>query len=364
MENGDFSVLNSEHGYVAFRVGMGLFNVVTAAAWASDRQVFLGCVSGAVYLATFHVTPCPTKKMVHLVEVLHELISAVCALSYDAKTKLLAVGYHDRVAVWRQIPGKRRSTWEIVDFHRVRPSHIATGINSLHFFGPDTRLLVCSELGVTVWSQEKKLTPVDMDDEVHRIAGSAISSNGSMLAAWTLDDTITILPLSPQGPLTILAQKHSLVSGRGRYSVISRTLIAFTDDHNVVYGTFDGSVVVIGYDGELLQKLTYEMHCTKAIVTNRDTLYAAFTDSVGLTTLVAYSNKDVKKRVFDVPHPEPAFYFFYDVFEESSDVQSSIIMPLLLLLVAVFLITWAMYAWHAESQSQRQACDPFCGIRL
>ncbi|KAG8731101.1 hypothetical protein FRC10_002043, partial [Ceratobasidium sp. 414] len=47
-DNGDLVVLCSAYGQIYFHVGMGRQNHATAIAWATDSQIIVGCVSGAV----------------------------------------------------------------------------------------------------------------------------------------------------------------------------------------------------------------------------------------------------------------------------------------------------------------------------
>ncbi|KAG8787134.1 hypothetical protein FRC12_015868 [Ceratobasidium sp. 428] len=145
-DDGDLAVL-SMNGYVHFRVGMGVPHMVTSVTWVGNRQIALGCVDGAIYMATFSAEPHPTEKTVRVTEIVHDNMSAVHALAYDANSKLLAARYQNCVAVWRQTPGKHSPTWTIVDSCLVQPDRARVSVGLLHFFGPDAHLLIGSELG-------------------------------------------------------------------------------------------------------------------------------------------------------------------------------------------------------------------------
>ncbi|KAG8791219.1 hypothetical protein FRC12_009841 [Ceratobasidium sp. 428] len=358
-DDGDFTVL-STNGYVHFRVGMGVPHMVTSATWVGDRQIALGCVDGAIYMATFSTEPHPTEKTVRITEIVHDNTSIVHALAYDAGSKLLAVRYENCVAVWRQVPGKHALTWTIVDSCLIQPNRTRVSIKLLHFFGPDARLLIGSELGFMTWSLKAGLTRLDIRDKVSDVASSAVSFDGSMLAVSAPDYLVTTWSLSHQGPCNPVSYEHSLRSAGEWHPFTPRAPIAFTCDEYIVYGTYDRTIIIMGQGGELIEILTCAAHI-RAIVARGDMIYASLNDAYGVVTTVAYSNKKSRQNEFNDSETKPTtstskqvptFYRLDEVFEAPSYSRGqSQCMVYIICPVIIFFAMWLVRGRSVEGRA-------------
>ncbi|KAG9094405.1 hypothetical protein FS749_012533 [Ceratobasidium sp. UAMH 11750] len=126
---------------------MGPLSYITAAAWANNQQIYLGCLDGATYMATLSTKPEPMEKLIHITELVHKFILPVRAMVFDAEAKLLVLGYSNYIAVWRKVVHRHTIRWESLDFRRICSDDIPARVNSLHFFGPDKHLFIGSDSG-------------------------------------------------------------------------------------------------------------------------------------------------------------------------------------------------------------------------
>ncbi|KAG9094643.1 hypothetical protein FS749_012090, partial [Ceratobasidium sp. UAMH 11750] len=258
----------------------------------------------------------PTEKQVKLALIVHEFISPVCAIAFNADEKLLALGYSNYVAIWRKVMVRRVIRWESLGCFRIQPDETPAVINSLHFFGPDKHLFVGSKSGSGIWSLKGGLTPLDDQTEMScKIGNLVLASDDSMIVVSTLDQSILIYPFSPQCPITTLARKYLLESGQEWGTFEPYTPVALLKNRTVVCGTLDGTVAMLKYDGQCLQKLTRVAHCTRAIVTFKDTIYILFNSAVGVVSLAAYINNDAQEIAFEENPAHPPFYRFNEVYK-------------------------------------------------
>ncbi|KAG8778038.1 hypothetical protein FRC12_025209 [Ceratobasidium sp. 428] len=255
-DNGDFVVLRSAYGRIYFHIEMGRQNFITAIVWATDWQIILGCFNGAIYTATLTENPSPVENRVALRNLLHDEDSPVRALAWDPNRKRLAVGYAKHVSVWQRIHDKRPRVWEVLDeFCAPSVDFNASGQVLSLWFSRTGTLVAELETGTIVWSSNGTTTATDASIEERRIGAASLSSDHSILAASTRDQSVIIWPFLPNGPIVGLANTYSLESGREWCNFESRTPVAVTRDRNIVCGTLDGTIVVVDYRGSRLQRI-------------------------------------------------------------------------------------------------------------
>ncbi|KAG9098834.1 hypothetical protein FS749_002817 [Ceratobasidium sp. UAMH 11750] len=303
---GDLMVLRSSYGRILFHVEMGRQNHVTALTWATDLQIILGCASGAVYTATLRINPPLGENRVQLTNLLHDEDSAICAVAWDSEQKLLAIGYADHVSVQRRIIDRRPRVWETVDTFDTSCGNLETcgQVHSLWFFGAKKSLVVGLDIGTMVWFSQGNIT-AEAGTEGCRIGAASLSSDNSLMAVSTRDQSVIIWPVLPEGPITRMANTYLLESGRewGRFE--SRVPVALTPDHKVVCGTLDGTIAVLAHTGLCLQKLKNEGLCTRMIVADENMIYATFTSAVDATTIIVYCNDGARRSLLQDKFSSP-----------------------------------------------------------
>ncbi|KAG8770112.1 hypothetical protein FRC12_004511, partial [Ceratobasidium sp. 428] len=231
-------IQRASRDYIYCHVRMDRSNHVTAVVWATDLQIILGCFNGVVYVATLITNPAPDEDRIKIRGLISDIVSPVRALAYDGDRKMIALGYRGLVSIWRWA-----TVWEMVDIFATKIGGILAGVNSLHFFGADKILLLGLDSGVMIWRGRGELGPVNLGLRVCRIGAAAVSSDSSFMAISTLDRSIFIWPLSPQGPTASLTRQYSLESGHEWHKFEPYTPVAVTSDLCVVCGTLDGTIV-------------------------------------------------------------------------------------------------------------------------
>ncbi|KAG8791220.1 hypothetical protein FRC12_009842 [Ceratobasidium sp. 428] len=249
-------VLRSTYGRIYFHVGMGRQNHVTRITWATDVQIILGCITGAVYTATLAVDPSPEENRVTITKLLHDEDSPIRALAWDSSHKILAIGYSEHVSIWRRILDERPRVWETIDEFGASSADLTLGqIHSLWFSDSGKSLIVGLETGTIVWFSKGNMVATDTSPGERRIGAASLSLDNSIMAVSTRDQSILIWPFMPDGPITSLAYTYRLESGRELCKFESRTPVAVTQDRNIVCGTLDGTIAVLTYSGFCLQRL-------------------------------------------------------------------------------------------------------------
>ncbi|KAG8721936.1 hypothetical protein FRC09_007111 [Ceratobasidium sp. 395] len=256
-DNGDLMVLRSTYGRIYFHVDMGRQDYVTAITWATDYQIILGCANGAVYTATLATDPAPGENRVSITRLMHEEDSPIRALAWDSDQKRLALAYAHHVSIWWRIYDKRPRVWEEIDEFRASSTDLSVPgqIVSLWFSSTKRNLITGLETGTIVWSGKGNMMATDADINESRIGIASLSSDNSIMAISTRNQSIVIWPFLPEGPLTNLANTYLLESGQEWHKFESRTPVALTLDRTIVCGTLDGTIVILAYTGSCLQKL-------------------------------------------------------------------------------------------------------------
>ncbi|KAG8719471.1 hypothetical protein FRC12_014182 [Ceratobasidium sp. 428] len=255
-DNGDLMVLRSTYGRIYFHVGMGRQNHVTKITWATDVQIILGCVTGAVYTATLAADPSSEENRVKITKLLHDEDLPICALAWNSSHKILAVGYSTHVSIWRRILDERPRVWETVDEFDASSADLALGqVHSLWFSNSRKSLIVGLETGTIVWFSKGNMISTDTSPKECRIGAASLSFDNSIMAVSTRDQSILIWPFLPDGPITSLAYTYRLESGREWHKFESRTPVTVTQDRKVVCGTLDGTISVLTFSGFCLQRI-------------------------------------------------------------------------------------------------------------
>ncbi|KAG9086382.1 hypothetical protein FS749_003680 [Ceratobasidium sp. UAMH 11750] len=253
-DHGDLLVQRSTRGYIYCHVGMGRLSHVTAITWATDLQIILGCFNGAVYVATLTLNP--NENRIKITHLLDDVVSPVRALTYDIDCKLLAPGYRSHVSVWHRSVGETHARpWKMVDIFRTTIGDLPAKVNTLCFFGPHKYLFLGLDAGAMIWFASGQLTILDTGTRPYRIGSAALSGDESTMAISTLDQSVIIWPVSPEGPFVSLANEYALESGREWHRFEPCTPVAFTSDLKVACGTLDGMVVILSHTGSCLQKI-------------------------------------------------------------------------------------------------------------
>ncbi|KAG8717502.1 hypothetical protein FRC09_014166 [Ceratobasidium sp. 395] len=253
---GDLLIQRASQDYIYCHVRMDRSNHVTAVIWATDFQIILGCFNGVVYVATLITNPTPDEDRIKIRGLISDIVSPIRALAYDSNRKMIALGYPGHVSVWRWAAGEyRKHVWRMVDIFATKISGTSAGVNSLHFFGADKALLLGLDSGVMIWRGTGELKLVNMGLRACRIGAAAVSSDDSFMAISTLDRSIFIWPLSPQGPTVSLTREYLLESGLEWHKFEPHTPVAVTSNLCVVCGTLDGIIAVLSQSGICLQKI-------------------------------------------------------------------------------------------------------------
>ncbi|KAG8773333.1 hypothetical protein FRC12_002577 [Ceratobasidium sp. 428] len=301
---------------------MGRTNYVTAAVWATDLQVIVGCVSGAVYVATLTVDPSSEKDKIRFTDILCERSLPIRALAYDSDTKTLALGYADDVSVRRRVFGGRGAPlWETIDVFQVSSNNSPARVRSLYFMEKTQSLLVGLDTRTAVRHSTGDVSMEGTGSRDCRIGATALSPDNSLMAVSTLEQAILIWPMLPQGPIPGLDNEYQLESGQEWHRFESYTPVALTHDHKVVCGTLDGTVVILAHTGSCLQKLNHTGHCTRRIATREHMIYVSFTTAIDAITIVAYCNDNMecqrlkeKSQLLRPAEHNAEFYHFENVY--------------------------------------------------
>ncbi|KAG8711537.1 hypothetical protein FRC09_020540 [Ceratobasidium sp. 395] len=188
---------------------------------------------------------------------MHEENLPIRALAWDSSQKRLALAYTHHVSIWQRIHDKRPRIWEEIDEFCASSTDLSvpSPIVSLWFSSTKRNLVTGLETGTIVWSGKGDMTATDADINKSRIGVASLSSDNSIMAVSTQDQSIVIWPFLPEGPLTNLANTYSLESGQQWHEFESRTPVALTLDRTIVCGTLDGTIAILAYTGSCLQKL-------------------------------------------------------------------------------------------------------------
>ncbi|KAG9126561.1 hypothetical protein FRC07_002971 [Ceratobasidium sp. 392] len=298
------------YGFTVLLVEMGPLKCVLAVVWINDRRMVLGCIDGTIYDARLASRLTRADDKIRISLLYHPSPLAIYALAYDVDRNLLAVGYSKSVVVWEKGIGKRgQEEWETIhslDLSAALPTGART--HTLRFMGSEPgRLIVGTEAGAWNWIFEHREQLISLSDltKVYDIGAIAFALDDSLMAVSTLEHTVLIWPITPTFEvLSILSRQYTPESGQEWRLWQPHVPIAITDERRVVVGTLDGTIAVLTCNGFRLQSLKRAAHCTRAIVTDRDMLYVAYTVPVGVVIIVGYTNdRATNLKEYNPSHP-------------------------------------------------------------
>ncbi|KAG8723172.1 hypothetical protein FRC09_004418 [Ceratobasidium sp. 395] len=182
-------------------------------------------------------------------------------------------------------------------------------------------LLVGLESGTAVRHSTGEVSTEGTGARDCKISATALSPDNSLMAVSTLNQSILIWPMLPQGPVPGLGNEYELESGQEYLRFESYTPVALTHDHKVICGTLDGTIVILAHTGLCLQKLSHEGRCTRRIVAREHMIYVSFTTAIDAVTIVAYCNNNMeyerlkgKAQLLRPAECNAEFYHFENVY--------------------------------------------------
>ncbi|KAG9091914.1 hypothetical protein FS749_016142 [Ceratobasidium sp. UAMH 11750] len=275
---------------------------VTAIIWVSDSLLYAGCNNGVLFAVTFHPT---NKNPIFMRAILKPFNTPVNALSLDPIRSFLAVGSLGNMFIFSRSVYGDADSWTFVN-HIPAPSEERHGlVTALGFYNTPTRsdqqlFIGYAKEGFCVWHGPHNYlrTPYRTDDRVCGIGSAALSSDGQFIAIVTLDHSIVIYPLTPDGPAVPDWQLLPNQEQSGPQPIVPIALA----DNLVLRGTTFGVVPIINLQSGPLPPI---QDGSRSIIRALTVCVTAFTTTV-LRSPHFFSKKDLWQKGCHLTLPDLA----------------------------------------------------------